>query len=178
MKASVYIATSLDGYIARKDGNLDWLDEASATVSEGEDCGYARFMESVDVLVMGRKSYEKVLSFGQWPYGETPVIVMSRQPVSFPSSLPKHVSHSSESPEELLTRLANEGMEHAYIDGGAIIQSFLRDGLINQMIITTIPILLGVGIPLFGSLDHDIKLTHIDTTAYEFGFVQNTYMVN
>ena len=83
MKASVYIATSLDGLIARDDGALDWLDEANTTVSEGEDCGFQTFMDSVDTLIMGRKTYEKVLSLGQWPYGETPVVVLSRKSIFF-----------------------------------------------------------------------------------------------
>ena len=85
MKASVFIATSLDGFIARRDGNLDWLDEANAVVPEGEDCGFQAFTDSIDTLIMGRNTFEKVLPFGQWPYGSTPVIVLSRNKISFPS---------------------------------------------------------------------------------------------
>jgi len=87
--ASVYIATSLDGFIAREDGDIDWLNAANEIVPEGEDCGFFAFMDSVDGLVMGRHTYEKVLSFGQWPYGEKPVIVLSRNEVKMPDSLPK-----------------------------------------------------------------------------------------
>ena len=176
-RASVFIATSLDGFIARNDGELDWLDEANATVPAGEDCGYNALMKSVDVLVMGRKSYEKVLTFGQWPYGETRVVVLSQNPISFPDVLPKCVSHSSESPEDLHRRLSNEGASHLYIDGGVTIRSFLLAGLIDEITITVIPVLLGSGISLFGPITEDLWLTHRSTTAYDFGFVQSTYDV-
>ena len=107
-KVSVYIATSLDGFIARKDGGLDWLNNANATVSEGEDCGYHGFMLSVDVLIMGRKTYEQVLCFSEWPYGKTRVVVLSRRPITFPADLPNTVTHSSETPRVLYDRL-NKG---------------------------------------------------------------------
>ncbi len=104
IQASVFIATSLDGYIAREDGKLDWLYTANATVPEGEDCGYSDFMKTVDVLVMGRKTYEKVLSFGLWPYGGTSVIVLSSNKIEIPNELVQSVSCSSESPKELCKR--------------------------------------------------------------------------
>ena len=176
-KASVYIATSLDGFIARKDGALDWLDEANSTVPEGEDCGFQAFMDSVDALIMGRKTYEKVLSLGEWPYGRTPVVVLSRNSISFSDSLPDTVTHSSESPRDLLDRLSQEGVGHVYVDGGTTIQGFLSAGLIDEITLTVIPVILGGGIPLFGSLDQDIRLTHVHTTADDFGFVQTTYSV-
>jgi len=174
---SVYIATSLDGYIAREDGSLDWLDEANATAPEGEDFGFRAFMESVDAMVMGRKTYEKVLSFGQWPYGETPVVVMSRNAISFPKELPKEVSHSSEAPRDLFDRLSGDGIKHVYVDGGATIQGFLADGLVDEITVTVIPVILGGGIPLFGPLEKDVRLTHVRTKAFAFGFVQSTYAV-
>ena len=107
---SVFIATSLDGFIAREDGSLDWLDDANAAVPEGEDCGFVSFMNSVDVLVMGRNTYEKVLSFGQWPYENKPVIVLSSRALEIPDNLKNTVEHSSESPEELYQRLAQKGL--------------------------------------------------------------------
>ncbi len=177
MKVSVYIATSLDGFIARKDGALDWLDAANATVPEGEDCGFQVFMDSVDTLIMGRKTFEKVLSFGQWPYGKMPVIVLSHHSLSFPINIPDTVSYSSEHPHTLLERLSGEGVQHIYFDGGATIQSFLSDNLIDEMTITVIPVLLGEGISLFGRLEKDVNLTHVYTKEYEFGFVQTTYLV-
>ena len=132
-------------------------------------------MDSVDALIMGRRTFEKVLSLGSWPYGSKPVIVLSHQSISLPSSIPDSVTHSSESPRALLRRLSEEGMSHVYIDGGATIQGFLSEGLIDEITVTVIPVILGGGIPLFGSLENDIKLTHVSTRAYEFGFVQSTY---
>jgi dihydrofolate reductase len=176
-KTSVYIATSLDGYIARTDGSLDWLDKANTTVTKGEDCGFKDFMDSIDVLVMGRKTFEKVLSFGTWGYGNTPVIVLSSNPLSFPDTIPESVTHSSESPRALLQRLSDEDVHHIYVDGGNTIQRFLAEGLIDEITVTTIPVILGSGISLFGSLDQDIHLNHLHTTTFEFGFVQTTYSV-
>lgn len=175
MKASAFIATSLDGFIARGDGSLDWLDKANSAVPEGEDLGYRSFISAVDALIMGRKSYEKVLSFGQWPYEAMPVVVLSRSEMTFPAGLRETVTHSSESPQELLERLSNEGVKHVYVDGGITIQRFLSAGLIDEITVTIIPVLLGSGIPLFGPLDGDIELIHLQTNAYDFGFVQTTY---
>lgn len=174
---SVFIATSLDGYIARRNGDIDWLDAANAAVPEGEDCGYSTLMQSIDALVMGRNSYEKVLSFGTWPYGETPVIVLSRKPIAFPDNLPKSVQHSSETPHELYQRLSRAGVEHIYLDGGKTIQRFLDAGLIDELTITVIPIILGDGIPLFGPTKSDVSLNCMDVKVYEFGFVQLKYTV-
>jgi len=162
-KASVFIATSLDGFIARKDGDLDWLDQANTTVTEGEDCGYTAFMDTVDILIMGRNTYEK------------PVIVLSRNPIDIPPEIANAVTHSSETPEALHTRLTAEGARRLYIDGGITIQRFLNAGLITDLTITLIPVILGNGIPLFGSLQQDIPLTHTETLSYPFGFVQLKY---
>lgn len=176
-KVSVYIATSVDGFIARTDGAVDWLNKENAVVPEGEDCGFAAFMNSIDTLVMGRKTYEQVLSFGQWPYGQTPVVVLSHNSISFPSSLPDTVTHSAESPLDLLERLSNAGVEHVYVDGGMTIRGFLSEGLVDEITVTVIPVVLGDGIPLFGSMKNDINLAHVRTTAYDFGFVQTTYSI-
>ena len=175
--SSVFIETSLDGFIARKGGELDWLDAANAMVPDGEDCGYRTFMESIDVLVMGRKTYEQVLSFGEWPYGRKRVIVLSRNTIEIADQLSQTVSHSSESPQELCDRLSKEGAKRLYIDGGNTIQRFLTEGLINDLTITIIPVILGSGIPLFSNLTKDILLNHVATTTYDFGFVQLTYNV-
>jgi len=156
---------------------LDWLDEANETVLAGEDCGYREFMQSVDALVMGRNTFEKVLSFGDWPYGDTPVTVLSRNPISFPDSLPKTTKHSSEDPQILCHRLSSEGVKHIYVDGGITIRRFLAAGLVDDILITVIPVLLGEGIPLFGPLAQDISLTHTGTKTFDFGFVQLRYDV-
>jgi len=177
LKSSVYIAMSLDGYIARSNGELDWLDTASASVPKDEDCGYDAFINSIDVLIWGRNTYEKVLSFGDWPYGDKRVIVLSRNIIKIPQNLEHSVSHSSESPKLLHKRLAAEGAKRLYIDGGITIQRFLDEGLITDLCITIIPVILGGGISLFGSIDEDISLKHIETKSYDFGFVKVIYEV-
>jgi dihydrofolate reductase len=177
IKVSVYIATSVDGFIARNDGGLDWLNEANATVPDGEDCGFRAFMDSVDALIMGRRTYEQVRSFDEWPYGKTPVVVLSLNSISLPPMVPDTVSHSSEPLRDLLKRLSGEGAEHVYVDGGTTIQGFLSEGLVDEITVTVIPVVLGGGIPLFGSMENDIKLTHVRTTVFDFGFVQTTYSV-
>lgn len=177
IQSSVFIATSLDGYIARPDGGLDWLDRANRQVPSGEDFGYHNFMASVDVLVMGSNTFEKVLAFDEWPYDTKPVVVLSRRQLSLPSSVPATVSVTPEPPPVLVNRLASEGAQHLYVDGGQVIQSFLRAGLIDTITITLIPVLIGAGKPLFGLLEADIELTHLATHTYPCGFVQNQYRV-
>lgn len=176
-RCSVFVATSLDGFIAREDGRLDWLDAANSAVPPGEDCGYGAFIATVDTLVMGRATMEKVLTFGGWPYGELPVIVLSRHGLALPYTLSETVSVSAESPPELVRRLAGQGKRHLYIDGGRVIQSFLEAGLIDELTITRIPVLLGAGRPLFGPTTHDIPLVHVATRVFDFGYVQHTYRV-
>ena len=169
----VFIATSLDGFIARPDGGIDWLDRYAAT---GEDHGYVAFMSSVDGIVMGRGTYETALSFGGWPY-EKPVIVMSAtltEKVLRPDLAGK-VRIAAGSPMAVMTQLADEGLRRVYVDGGKLIQSFLRAGLIADMIVTRVPILLGSGLPLFGTLDADIALHHAGTTPFPSGLVQSKY---
>lgn len=171
---SVFIATSIDGFIARKNGDLDWLDAANNTVPKGEDCGYADFMSSVDVLVMGKNTYEKILSFDSWPYKKH-VIVLSSTPIELPLSIKSSVSYSNESPEALHHRLSQEGVKRIYIDGGITIQRFLAAGLVTDMVITIIPIILGAGKALFGKLNGDILMKHTGTKTFDFGFCQLTY---
>lgn len=174
MRASVFIATSVDGFIARKDGSIDWLGNPEA---DGEDYGYQEFFASVDVLVMGRNTYETVLGFGAWPYGDKRVVVLSRRPLMFPPGVPSSVSASSDEPAALVQRLEAEGARHLYIDGGITIQRFLAAGLINELTITRIPLLLGEGIPLFGPTGGDLPLQHVATRAFPNGFVQSRYRI-
>jgi dihydrofolate reductase len=176
VKCSVFIATSLDGFIARSDGGIDWLENPLDTIA-GEDYGYQAFFASVDALLMGRKSYEKVLTFGSWPYPEKKVFVLSSGSPKVPEHLAGQVETMSGTPAEVLERLAYAGIRHIYVDGGKTIQGFLQAGLINEMTITQIPVLIGNGLPLFGSLDHDVRLQHLETKAYPNGFVQNKYSI-
>jgi dihydrofolate reductase len=178
IQCAVFIATSLDGFIAREDGSIDWLNEANQVVPPDEDCGYGQFMADVDVLVMGRNTFEQVLTFTPWPYGSTPVVVMSRKGIELPTSVPSSVSVSSERPVVLIERLSQQGVKKVYLDGGQTIQSFLAEGLVNSITVTTIPVLLGKGKPLFGKLSSDVKLKHKSTKAYPFGFVQSEYLVH
>lgn len=176
-KCSVFIATSLDGFIARSDGSIDWLNEANKSVTPGEDCGYGKFMADVDALVMGRSTFEQVLTFDSWPYGATPVVVLSHREISLPTNLPQTVSVSNKNPTALVAWLAQRGAKKIYVDGGLTIQSFFAAGLIDDITISTIPILLGSGRTLFGPLDTALRLAHEGTTAFEFGFVQSRYRV-
>ncbi|MCH8548629.1 MAG: dihydrofolate reductase family protein, partial [Balneolaceae bacterium] len=151
MKCSVYIATSADGFIATPDGGIDWL-----LRSEYEDAGkiglvYNEFISTVDVIVMGRHSFEKILTFNEWYYEDTEVIVLTTQDLKEPESLTGKVIFKSGTPQEIVMELAKEGKKHLYIDGGITIQKFLKANLINELTITVIPIILGSGIPLFGN---------------------------
>jgi dihydrofolate reductase len=177
MQISVFIATSLDGFIARANGAIDWLDAANKSVPAGEDFGYQAFFDSVDVLVMGRNTFDLVKTFPTWHYGAKRVIVLSRRGVEIPPHLRPTVSTSDESPVELLARLQREGVKRVYLDGGQTIQGFLRSGLVDDLTITLIPVLIGGGIPLFSSLAGDIHLRHLETKSYSCGFVQNRYAV-
>jgi dihydrofolate reductase len=175
LQLSVFIATSLDGFIAREDGSIDWLQRANAVVPKGEDCGYKAFFDTIDVLVMGRNTFELALTFPEWPYGDKRVVVTSRSPVKVPEALAKSVSGSSESPKAIADRLSKDGVKRAYIDGGITIQRFLNDGLIDDLTITRVPVLIGRGLPLFGPLAGDVELEHVSTKSWEFGFVQSVY---
>lgn len=171
VKASVFIATSLDGFIARANGGLDWLPEGG-----GEEHGYESFMATVDALVIGRKTYETVLSFDAWPYGTKPVFVLSTGPLApFPPDAV--VERMSGDPLDIVAQLAQRGIRHAYVDGGITIQRFLQAGLIQRFIITRIPVLLGTGIPLFGLLQRDVVLKHVGTRQYSSGMVQSEYQI-
>jgi dihydrofolate reductase len=172
MKASVFIATSLDGFIARQDGALDWL-----PADGGEPHGYDEFMATVDAIVIGRKTFETVLAFAEWPYGRKPVVVLSSRPGDVVPPVGAVCDAMAGTPLEVAARLSQRGMKHLYIDGGATIQRFLEAGLIQRLIITRIPVLLGSGIPLFGPLSRDIRLQHVATRSFPSGMVQSEYLI-
>jgi dihydrofolate reductase len=171
VKASVFIATSLDGFIARANGDLDWLPPGG-----GEPHGYEEFMATVDALVIGRKTFETVLTFDTWPYGQKPVFVLSTRALA-PTPIGAVVERMSGAPAAIVSQLAARGIQHVYVDGGITIQRFLQAGLIQRLIITRVPVLLGDGVPLFGALPRDIRLRHVATRQYESGLVQSEYIV-
>ena len=172
MKASVFIATSLDGFIARPDGALDWL-----PADGGEPHGYTEFIATVDAIVIGRKTFETVMTFDAWPYGSKPVVVLSTSLTALTVPDGAVCDLMAGTPQEIVTRLAPRGMNHLYVDGGVTIQGFLEAGLIQRVIITRIPVLLGSGIPLFGPLSNDIRLEHVATRSYPSGMVQSEYVI-
>jgi dihydrofolate reductase len=172
MSASVFIGTSVDGFIARRNGALDFLPKGG-----GEPHGYNEFIASVDAIVIGRKTFETVLDFNPWPYGDKRVIVLSSRPVDLSAVRGGVVEQMGGPPAEIISQLAARGVHHLYIDGGITIQEFLRAGVIQRLIITRVPVLIGDGIPLFGRLPHDVRLRHVATRHYPSGLVQSEYHV-
>jgi dihydrofolate reductase len=171
VKASVFVGTSLDGFIARANGNLDFLPAGG-----GEPHGYDEFMATVDALVIGRNTYETVLTFDTWAYGRKPVFVLSSRPIAA-APAEAVVERMSGAPADIVSRLAARGIRHIYVDGGITVQRFLEAGLIDRIILTRVPVLIGTGIPLFGPLQRDILLEHVATRQYPSGLVQSEYVV-
>jgi dihydrofolate reductase len=172
MMASVFIGTSVDGFIARPNDDLDFLPPGG-----GEPHGYNEFIASVDAIVIGRKTFEKVLTMGPWPYGDKRVVVLSSRPLDLSKAVGGIVEQMAGTPAEIVSQLAATGAHHLYIDGGITIQRFLRAGLIQRLIITRVPVLIGEGVPLFGALPHDIRLRHVATRHYPSGLVQSEYHI-
>ena len=171
MKASVFVGTSVDGFIARPNGAFDFL-----PADGGEPHGYDEFIATVDVLVMGRHTFETVLDMDPWPYGKKPVVVLSTRPLTrVPGGV--EIERMSGDPAEIVSQLAGRGVQHIYVDGGITIQRFLSAGLIQRLIITRVPVLIGTGIALFGLVPHDIALKHIETRQYASGLVRSEYEV-
>lgn len=169
MKTSVFCGVSVDGFLARTNHTFDFLDAGGQTPH-----GYDEFYAGVDVVVIGRNTFEVVQSFGQWPYGQKLVIVLSSRPLEL-SSIKGVVEQMSGSPATIVARLSARGCENAYIDGGITIQRFLAAGLIDRLIVTRVPVLIGTGIPLFGPLPRDIILRHVATRCYDGGLAQSEY---
>lgn len=169
----VFIATSLDGFVARPDHRLDWLMKYDTT---NEDHGFEALMDKVDGLIMGSGSFRTVLGFGEWPYRK-PVVVLSQSmtDADIPDHLAGLVRISGLDPVDLMAELDREGWQRAYVDGGRIVQSFLRAGLISDLTVTLVPVLIGEGIPLFGPLDKDIDLEFVRATPFPSGMLQTVY---
>jgi dihydrofolate reductase len=172
MKLSVFCGMSVDGFLARPDDALDFLDAGAQ-----EPHGYEEFYGSVDVVVIGRRTFEVVLTFGKWPYGKKPVVVLSSRLLDFSSIKGGVIKQMSGDPAEIVKRLKAQKFKHAYIDGGVTIQQFLAAGSIDRLVITRVPVLIGEGVPLFGPVPRDISLQHLATRTYRGGLVQSEYAV-
>ena len=167
-QCSVYIATSVDGYIARPDGGLDWLARVEVA---GEDYGYAAFFAGVDALVIGRNTYDTVLGFGQWPYTGKRCVVLTHRPAE-----PRDgVEFFAGEPGSLLERLALDGIRHVYLDGGAVIRQCLAVGLVDELTLSLIPIVLGAGIRLFAGGEPELGLRLVECRSWPTGLVQLRY---
>ncbi|WP_281973213.1 dihydrofolate reductase family protein [Ruegeria faecimaris] len=169
----IMMAMSLDGFVARPDHRLDWLEKQPTA---DEDHGFAAFQSSVDVIVMGSGSYRTVLGFGEWPY-KKPVVVLSRsmKPSGIPDELRDRVEVSDKTPTDLMEDFGARGYNRVYVDGGAIIQSFLKAGLIEDMRITLVPILIGEGIRIFGETEGDVDLELVSVSSFSSGLVDLDY---
>ncbi|MEJ2046088.1 MAG: dihydrofolate reductase family protein [Reinekea sp.] len=174
MKASAFVTTTLDGYLARPDHRLDWLEEANS--DSKEDYGYDAFINQITTVVMGRKTFEKIMTLPEWPYKNQRLILLSSIIKQVPDELEDQIQLFNGDVVELTNLLDAEGEEHLYVDGSQAIQAFINAGLMTDLTITTLPILIGEGVPLFGGpLNKDIRLKHQFTKAYKNGFVQTSY---
>ena len=171
----IMMAMSLDGFVARPDHTLDWLDKQP---SEGEDHGFDAFQNSVDVIVMGSGSFRTVLGFGEWPYAK-PVVVLSRSMTQndVPESIRGKVEIMAHEPAELMATFAERGFERVYVDGGAVIKSFMKAKLIADMKITIVPILIGEGIRIFDDAEGDTDLEMVSSEQFPSGLVDLVYKV-
>jgi dihydrofolate reductase len=167
----VYIAASIDGYIAREDGNIDWLTE----IPDDSDYGFFDFMKRIDGMIMGRKTFETVQAFDKWFYTK-PVFVISNSLDTITGKFAEKVELVRGDLHQILESLKRRGINTLYIDGGKTIHSFLQQDLIDEMIITRIPILLGKGIPLFAKSDHELRFAHSSTETYNNGLVKSHYL--
>ena len=171
MKTIVYIGSSLDGFIARKDGDIEWLTQFA---DDEAIHAYEEFMNRIDAIVIGRGTFEKVLTFSSWPY-EKKVFVLSNSIKQLPGTLRDKAILLSMKPEELLSYLSSRGFSGIYIDGGKVIQDFLKKDMIDEMIIAKAPILIGSGIPLFNYIDTDLQFKHIRTEVQSNGLIRSYY---
>jgi dihydrofolate reductase len=173
MPAIVYIATSLDGFIAGKDGNIEWLNNIPNPTNS--DFGYFEFMKGIDAVLLGRKTYETALGFDQWFY-DKPVFVLSTTMTEEPAKFKGKVEFVSGSPKEVLQHLEGKGYKNIYVDGGVTIQGFVREGLIDEMTITRVPIVLGSGSSLFGNDGMEMEFRHVETVVYNDYLVRSKYV--
>ena len=174
MSNSVFIATSLDGYIADKNGGIDWLH--AIPNPDQNSMGYVEHFDRIDAMVMGRNTLDMVLSFGiDWPYSK-PVFVLSNTMTSVPEGYEDKVFLVKGPLKEVLEQIHAKGFMNLYIDGGVTIQNFLKEDLIDEMIITTIPVLLGGGSPLFGNIESPLDFICVKTETFLDAIVQNHFV--
>lgn len=171
----VYVAASLDGYIARPDGTIDWLDVSGPEEAERNMSDFVELLNDVDCLVMGRKTFDTVKQFTPWPYGALPVIVLSTSISEVPWIEGANIRIQSGHPADLLRELESEGLARVYIDGGETIHGFLRAGLVDRMTVATVPILLGSGRPLFPAMGLELKFQLESSVSLKSGIVKSTY---
>jgi dihydrofolate reductase len=169
----IYIATSLDGFIAASDGSIDWLYEIPNP--QQSDYGYAEFISGIDAIVMGRNTFDKILTFGEWVY-DKPVFVLSNSLKQIPEEIADKAEIINGDIKNLVEKLNRQGYQHLYVDGGGAIQSFLKEDLIDEMIITRIPILLGSGFPLFDRFNKRLQFRHQKTEIYNNTLVKSHYI--
>ncbi|WP_341224425.1 dihydrofolate reductase family protein [uncultured Arcticibacterium sp.] len=173
-KNSVFIATSLDGYIADINGEIDWLH--AIPNPENNDMGYTEFMSNIDALVMGRTTFETVCGFDiDWPY-QKPVFVLSNTLTKIPAQYEDKAILTKGTLNQILARIHAKGFYSLYIDGGSTIQNFLKEDLIDEMTITIIPTLLGGGVSLFGELEEKLNFACVDSKIYLDTVVQNRFV--
>lgn len=171
MKLSVFCGTSVDGFLARPDDTFDFLKAGEAVPH-----GFSAFLKSVDVIVIGRRTFEVVRQLGHFGlYGKKQIVVLSTRPLDLSSIPDAKLEQMSGTPEQIVAQLKERGFKHAYVDGGITIQRFLAAGLVDRITITRVPVLIGQGIPLFGAVPHDLKLRHVQTRSYKGGLVQSLY---
>jgi dihydrofolate reductase len=169
-RCSVFIAVSVDGYIARSDGAIDWL---TAVQQEGEDYGYQQFFDSVDALVVGRKTYDFARGLEPWPYAGKRCIVFTHRPVTARDREERFAG----SPESLVEQLGRDGVRRVYVDGGQVIRQFLAAKLIDDLTVSVVPVVLGSGIPLFASDGPEQRLTLAEARSWPTGRAQLCYRV-
>lgn len=168
----LFIAASLDGYIARENHSLDWLDQLEHM--KDEDYGYAEFLESVDILLIGRKTYEEVLGFGvEWPYQGKKSYVFTADS-EFTTETPDTEVVNELTPE-FITQLQEAESDIWLVGGGKLIASFLKLGAVDDILVSIIPVMLGNGIPLFPEIHKDAKLQLVSCESFRNGVVNLSY---
>jgi len=174
MKLSVFCGVSVDGFLARPDDALDFLQSG-----EQEPHGFTEFFATVDVVVIGRRTFEVVQKLGYLSlYGKKPVVVLSSRPLDLSSLAGKYIEQASGEPPKIRSQLQARGFQHAYVDGGVTIQQFLAAGCVDRLVITRVPVLIGSGIRLFGPLPRDVRLRHVETRSCPGGLVQSEYEID